>query len=76
MMRDLSSIVNEQSPLVDRIEDNISRTVDYTEKSFKELKHADQLQKDSTKKKGIILGITGSILAIFTGIIGYGIINK
>ena len=55
MMRDLSSIVNEQSPLVDRIEDNISRTVDYTEKSFKELKHADQLQKDSTKKKVIIL---------------------
>lgn len=63
----MAIIVEQQGELIDKIEDHVSNTVEYTEHAAVEMRQAVERQKSIQKKKWILLTI-GLVLLLIIGI--------
>lgn len=67
MFVDMAIIVNQQGELIDKIEDHVANTLEYTEHAAVEMRTAVQRQKGIQKKKWI-LAVIVTILLIIIGV--------
>lgn len=73
MFVDMALIVEQQGELVDRIEDHVGNTLEYTEHAALEMRQAVEKQRGMQKKRWILVIIALVILGIIGGSIWYAI---